>query len=472
MIKKFTLLLLVALSIATTAKAKTVETTLWNGTYTDGVELNGETVATFKAGDVLRVYVTVPEGGANFKIVYKGDSNNWQETTIPSINKQYPWVNSGDTYADFTLSSADITALSGMNIYIYKGDNSTINKVSLIHEATASGTTHIYTESHDLANWSGLQLTTNDFKNKLATAKIGDVLRVTYTSDDAGQINFCNSSYDGFEGGSNSVAVTASAATVEFEITTGSVLESIQGNGVVINGQNALISAVDLLTYADSYDAVSITVGSEGVATYSNGKKNVQISACDGLKAYYASAADKGIVTLTELTSCIPANTGVIVYGDQGTYTVPVGDNGWPNITENYLKPTGDSPQDVARSVEGTYHYIFAKHGDYIGFYLLGSDYSETYTEDEDEKTRNAHRLAAHKAYLETYKDVSGTVAGTRGLYLDFGDGTTAIWNVKEDKIETGDIREDGVYYTLQGTRVQNPSKGLYILNGKKVLIK
>lgn len=114
--------------------AKTTETTLWEETYSDGVELNSETVGTMKAGDVLRVYVTVPEGGANFKIVYKGEANGWAETAIPSINNQWPWVNGGETYKDFTLTADDITALTGMNIYIYKGENSTIDKVSLLTE--------------------------------------------------------------------------------------------------------------------------------------------------------------------------------------------------------------------------------------------------------------------------------------------------------------------------------------------------
>ena len=31
---------------------------------------------------------------------------------------------------------------------------------------------------------------------------------------------------------------------------------------------------------------------------------------------------------------------------------------------------------------------------------------------------------------------------------------------------------QDGEYYTLQGVRVANPTKGVYILNGKKVIIK
>ena len=112
--------------------AKTVETTLWEGVYAGEIELNAATIASFKAGDILRVYVTVPGSGANFKIVYKG-APDWSETTIPSIGTQWPWVNGGETYKEFVLTEAD-TAFAGKNIYIYKGDNSTIVKVSLITE--------------------------------------------------------------------------------------------------------------------------------------------------------------------------------------------------------------------------------------------------------------------------------------------------------------------------------------------------
>lgn len=113
--------------------AKTVETTLWEGVYAGEIELKAATIASFKAGDILRVYVTVPDSGANFKIVYKG-APDWTETTIPSMENQWPWVNGGETYKDITLTKADLTTMTGKNIYIYKGENSTINKVSLISE--------------------------------------------------------------------------------------------------------------------------------------------------------------------------------------------------------------------------------------------------------------------------------------------------------------------------------------------------
>ena len=157
--------------------AKTVETTLWEGTYSDGVELNAETVASFKAGDVLRVYVTVPEGGANFKIVYKG-APDWSETTIPSMESQWPWVNGGETYKDITLTEADLTAMTGKNIYIYKGENSTIVKVSLLTEKKEMKETTLWEGTYS----DGVELNAET----VASFKAGDVLRVYVTVPEGG----------------------------------------------------------------------------------------------------------------------------------------------------------------------------------------------------------------------------------------------------------------------------------------------
>ena len=149
--------------------AKTVETTLWEGEYNDGVEINSAAIATFQAGDILRVYVTVPEGGANFKIVYKG-APDWSETTIPSINNQWPWVNGGETYKEFALTEGDLNAFAGKNIYIYKGENSTIDKVSLLTELK---------EMTETTLWQGEY--TGDIElnaETVASFQAGDILRV------------------------------------------------------------------------------------------------------------------------------------------------------------------------------------------------------------------------------------------------------------------------------------------------------
>ena len=149
--------------------AKTVETTLWEGVYAGEIELNAATIASFKAGDILRVYLTVPESGANFKIVYKG-APDWTETTIPSMENQWPWVNGGETYKDITLTKADLTTMTGKNIYIYKGENSTINKVSLISEEK---------DTKETTLWEGEYTGEIELNAAtVATFKADDILRV------------------------------------------------------------------------------------------------------------------------------------------------------------------------------------------------------------------------------------------------------------------------------------------------------
>ena len=63
--------------------------------------------------------------------------------------------------------------------------------------------------------------------------------------------------------------------------------------------------------------------------------------------------------------------------------------------------------------------------------------------------------------------------SGTRSLTIDGGDeGTTALREVRSEGVK-GEKSADGEWYTLQGQRVTKPTKpGLYILNGKKIVVK
>lgn len=452
--KKVTLLLMALMAM--TVNAKTVETTLWNDTYTDGVELNSETVATFEAGDVLRVYVTVPEGGANFKIVYKGESNRWAETTIPSVNNQWPWVNGGDTYADFTLTAADITALDGMNIYIYKGENSTIDKVSLLTEDTddpveEGASTQLWSGTNSLGDWGNFESLRYEGKGELANAKVGDDIRVTFTNATEGwQVYVCDAaSYGEFTGGYFDGSAQEEAQTVSFRIANATVLEAIQNRGIVVKGKLVTLTKIEIVTYTTSYDAVAVTIGNDGIATFSS-SKHLDFAGT-GVTPYYASAVTTGTVTLTSTTTTWSWQ-GYILKGSANTYTVPVTAeaNAYYPSTNNYLKQMANEGT-VAASTESTFHYIFAKknEGDAnIGFYKLTDD----------------HTLGAKKAYLETETDITPT-SGAR-VALIFDDGTiTGITDLKH-------AVNDGIFYNMNGMRVERPAKGLFIRNGKKIIIK
>ena len=85
-----------------------------------------------------------------------------------------------------------------------------------------------------------------------------------------------------------------------------------------------------------------------------------------------------------------------------------------------------------------------------IGFYKLKSSVTT---------------IPGNKAFLV----LTNAEAQAKGFVLEFEDGgTTGIETIENSRHST----EDGVYYDLQGRRVENPTRGVYIVNGKKVVIK
>ncbi len=441
--KQVTLFLMAFLSLALNLQAKTSETTLWESTYQSEIELNAATVATFKEGDVLRVYVTVPEGGANFNIVYKSSADNWQEHKIPSINNDWPWVNGGGTYKDIALTAADITALSGKNIYIKKGDYSTITKVSLktveLDEQTLYNTA---TEMVDYTTINEGTLTPDMFEK----VKEGDKIVVNASESNGGQVwiaKMTGSNWDE-EKLLDGVSIIDN---VSYTLTADDA-NIIKARGIRISGKNITLKSIGLIPAS-----VKAIISSTGIGTFCSSK--VLNFTGTGVTPYYASDVAEGIVTLTSVEKTA-SNTGYILKGSEGVYAIPVIVEEVTAPTTNYLKATGDNSANVTASTDGSYHYIFAKKGDNTpAFYKLTAD----------------HELAAHKAYLETTEDITPSTQGAP-LMFDFSNGTTAIMDVFQDEMKQQPVQEDGVYYTLQGTRVQNPTKGLYILNGKKIIVK
>ena len=77
----------------------------------------------------------------------------------------------------------------------------------------------------------------------------------------------------------------------------------------------------------------------------------------------------------------------------------------------------------------------------------------------------NVTNIPGNKAFLV----LTDAEAQAKGFVLEFEDGgTTGIETIENSKHST----EDGIYYDLQGRRVENPTRGVYIVNGKKVVIK
>lgn len=215
--------------------------------------------------------------------------------------------------------------------------------------------------------------------------------------------------------------------------------------GLDMNDGGADWAAIDnaRLTYAPY---VSVTIGASGFATFSS-PYALNFDDTD-VTPYCASAAAGGEVTMTKLTGDIAANTGLFLKGDNGanTYVIPVVATAGSAPATNYLKPTtGENIYNGSK-----FQYVYANQSAGYAFYKVGSTLAP----------------ATGKAYLETETSAAG--AGAR-MTIKFDDETTGISATLND---SGEMINDKVFYDLQGRKVVAPTKGLYIVNGKKVVVK
>lgn len=185
-----------------------------------------------------------------------------------------------------------------------------------------------------------------------------------------------------------------------------------------------------------------------GYATFS-ATQNYDLPA--DVSAYIVSNVSDKKATMTEINE-IPACTGVILYKE-----------GVSSDTEITLTSKETTKVDVSSN------WLKANIADYILPANDGTNYNYTlaagpvFKHVKDTGTVDERTLAAGKAFLRTTE--SG--AGARSFELVFDDDETTGIKAIEPSQYTNDI-----YFNLAGQRVEKPTKGLYIVNGKKVVIK
>lgn len=192
-------------------------------------------------------------------------------------------------------------------------------------------------------------------------------------------------------------------------------------------------------TYSDYCTTVpapeTVTVTSAGWATFAP-TKDVQFDN-EVMSAYIVTGATTTSATLTAV-SAVPADTPVLVCAQRGTYTLAGASTTPAAVTGNKLlvsdgKVTGNGQNIYALGVQ--------QNGE-VGFMLVD----------------DGVEIPDGKCYLQI-------PAGARS-FLSLGGGEeTAIKSVATD------VNEDTVY-DLQGRRVNGVKQGLYIVNGKKVVLK
>ena len=88
-----------------------------------------------------------------------------------------------------------------------------------------------------------------------------------------------------------------------------------------------------------------------------------------------------------------------------------------------------------------------------------------------DVKDGSQLKATPGEAYLNVYTPGSEG-APIRGFVIGEDDNTTGIDVITINGIDTNDSKVDDSVYNLMGRKVSKPAKGIYIKNGKKIIIK
>lgn len=183
----------------------------------------------------------------------------------------------------------------------------------------------------------------------------------------------------------------------------------------------------------------TVSVSEAGYATYAT-KYNVEVPNDENVKVMTVTVnKDNSTITLNDIpaNTVIPANTGILVKAPAGNCDFVVTSKEGAKLEHNSLIA---ATTDVTS--KGDKFFALTKLGEKVGFALVA----------------NGVVIPAGKAYLEVPTSTTAKFFGLDGE-------ATGINSVKTAKA-------DGAYYTLEGVKTTKPVKGLYIHNGKKIVVK
>ena len=206
-------------------------------------------------------------------------------------------------------------------------------------------------------------------------------------------------------------------------------------------GASAVAFNISANAYLRSIAAIgNAKIGATGYTTFASSNILNLARLPEGLTAYYASTVGESTVTFTSIEEAVPAGTGLLLKGTANSaYFIPSTSSA-ETLSGNKLVGCITSTPLAANEN----YYVMVNNGGTAEFQSLKS---------------NGATIPAGKAYL------NAASAGAR-LSISFYDETTGI-----STIENSDALNYKTY-NLNGQRVKVPSNGLYIVNGKKVIIK
>ena len=290
--------------------------------------------------------------------------------------------------------------------------------------------------------------------NSLTATENNDASTVFYFTEDGKLLSYSNGLFLNKTAGFEAVGHTGN----EIRFKKGSVEGSYMvgaATGAYLNineDGNVVTSGVGCDWTFEEVTALPVTITAAKFATF-YAPVAVAMPSTQEITAHTVAAEAKTpTAVLSEPLSTVPANTGVILYANVDTATTFN-----LEITQNAakvlsLEMKGTLAKTLVTKPEGKECYVLANGENGVALYkaMNGNDHTTFYN-------------AGHKAYLEVEEKADG--ANFASYSFRFGDGTTAI-----EEVETENVNET-VIYDLAGRRVNAiTDKGVYIVNGKKVI--
>ena len=335
-----------------------------------------------------------------------------------------------------TLDGTDMSSMS--NAGTGYGTAKSITKNGLTWETTGYQTSELKTM---------IQLKKNDPYIKLPEFP-GAVQSITFSVTSAsatakngqktdGTLNFRTTT-----GGANIVSGGGSS-TNEIVLDFTGLAQKYSTGYIVLTGSGARIWDITV-AYIPAED-FNVSITDAKYATFSD--YVARDFSTSGIEVYKA-ASDGTKVNLTKINDgIVPAYTGVVLFSEtvKTDEAIPVVTTaGTGDFSGNEL--VGINVRTMVNATASTKtNYILSNEAAGVGFY----------------KATDGKYLGAHKAYLST------ATAASAPSFLGFDGETTGI-----NAVNGSEFKVNGEYFNLNGQRVAEPTKGLYIVNGKKVVIK
>ena len=190
--------------------------------------------------------------------------------------------------------------------------------------------------------------------------------------------------------------------------------------------------------------AAKVTIGTYQWVTYVSDQ--VMDFTGSDVKAYVVTGASGSAITKTPVTKAA-ANTPLLLNAPAETYTIPAAATGTNYSTTNKL--VAGTGAAVAYDANSGYNYVLSIDNGKAMFMRIVDGTPAT--------------VPSGKAYLA----LDAAPSGARGLNLFDDEDVTGI-----DATLVNSEKVNSDVFDLSGRKVANPTKGLYIVNGKKYVIK